>query len=65
MELRCLHPRPDHVWVRVVDDAGQLILAGVLPWEVLQKDDYASAALEQFKVIGPPELLASPSPGAG
>jgi hypothetical protein len=53
------------VWVRVVDDAGQLILAGVLPGGVLQKDDYASAALEQFKVIGPPELLASPSPGAG
>jgi len=64
MELRCLHPRPDQVWIGVVGETGEMILAGVLPGEVLQEDDYASAALEQFKVIGPPELLASPFPGA-
>jgi len=64
MELRCLYPRPDRLLVTVTGEHGKPILVGVLPGKAIQEPDYATAALEQFMVLGPPELLASPVPGA-
>lgn len=53
MELQCLHPPLDWLWVIVVHDNGAPKLIGRVPGEAVYVDDFMEKVINQFQVVYP------------
>jgi hypothetical protein len=52
MEMKCLHPKPDQLWIFVADESGVIDFIGLIPGSVLSSGDY-EGVVNEMKVLFP------------
>lgn len=53
MEVACLHPRLDWLWMFVVDEDGTITFLGRVPGNAVRSEDYATEVVNQMEVLFP------------